>query len=51
MILKKIQIDCDEIMSSDEGVTKYLEQLHYFGISLVQNAPTSKNSATDVLKK
>ena len=49
--IKKIQIDCDEIMSSDEGVTKYLEQLHYYGISLVQNAPTSKKSAEDVLKK
>ena len=49
--IKKIQIDCDEIMSSDEGVTKYLEQLHYYGISLVQNAPTSKMSAEDVLKK
>ena len=49
--IEKIQIDCDEIMSSDEGVTKYLEQLHYYGISLVQNAPTSKMSAEDVLKK
>ena len=49
--IKEIQIDCDEIMSSDEGVTKYLEQLHYYGISLVQNAPTSKMSAEDVLKK
>ena len=49
--IEKIRIDCDEIMSSDEGVTKYLEQLHYYGISLVQNAPTSKKSAEDVLKK
>ena len=49
--IEKIQIECDEIMSSDEGVTKYLEQLHYYGISLVQNAPTSKKSAEDVLKK
>ena len=49
--IEKIQIECDEIMSGDEGVTKYLEQLHYYGISLVQNAPTSKKSAEDVLKK
>ena len=49
--IKKIQIECDEIMSGDEGVTKYLEQLHYYGISLVQNAPTSRKSAEDVLKK
>ena len=49
--IEKIQIECDEIMSSVEGVTKYLEQLHYYGISLVQNAPTSKKSAEDVLKK
>jgi gamma-butyrobetaine dioxygenase len=49
--IEKIQINCDEIMSSDEGVTRYLEQLHYYGISLVQNAPTSKKSAEDVLKK
>ena len=49
--IEKIQIECDEIMSGDEGVTKYLEQLHYYGISLVQNAPTSRKSAEDVLKK
>jgi gamma-butyrobetaine dioxygenase len=49
--IEKIQINCDEIMNSDEGVTRYLEQLHYYGISLVQNAPTSKKSAEDVLKK
>ena len=49
--IEKIQIECDEVMSSDEGVTRYLEQLHYYGISLVQNAPTSKKSAEDVLKK
>ena len=49
--IEKIQIECDEIMNSDKGVTKYLEQLHYYGISLVQNAPTSKKSAEDVLKK
>ena len=49
--IEKIQIDCDEIMSGDEGVPKYLEQLHYYGISLIQNAPTSKKSAEDVLKK
>ena len=49
--IEKIQIECDEIMSGDEGVTKYLEQLHYYGISLVQNAPTSKKSAENVLKK
>ena len=49
--LEKIRIDCDEIMSGDEGVTKYLEQLHYYGISLVRNAPTSKKSAVEVLKK
>jgi gamma-butyrobetaine dioxygenase len=49
--IEKIQINCDEIMNSDEGVTRYLEQLHYYGISLVQDAPTSKKSAEDVLKK
>ena len=49
--IEKIQIDCEEIMSSDNGVKKYLEQLHYYGISLVKNAPVSKKSAEEVLKK
>ena len=49
--LNDIKIDCSEIMDSDSGVLKYLEQLHYYGFSLVENAPVEKNSATEVLER
>ena len=44
-----IQIDYQEIISGDEGIKKWLEQLHYKGISIVKNAPTEKESGFDVL--
>ena len=49
--LNDIKIDCSEIMDSDTGVLKYLEQLHYYGFSLVENAPVEKNSAAEVLER
>ena len=47
---EKITIEYEEIVSGDEGLKKWLEQLHYLGVSLVKNAPTEKNSGFDVLK-
>ena len=44
-----IQIEYDEIISGDEGIKKWLEQLHYKGISIVKNAPTEKESGFDVI--
>ena len=41
----------DEIISSDKGLTKWLEQLHIYGFSLVKKAPTKKNSAFKILNK
>ena len=35
-------------MENDEGILKYLRQLHYYGFSLVENAPTGKNSGAEV---
>lgn len=49
--IDQIKINYEEIMDNDEGILKYLKQLHYYGISLVENAPTSKKSGKEVLKK
>ena len=48
---KKVTINYDEIISSDKGLTKWLEQLHIYGFSLVKKAPTKKNSAFKILNK
>ena len=44
-----IQIEYGEITSGDDGIKKWLEQLHYKGISIVKNAPTEKESGFDIL--
>ena len=49
--MDKIAIDCDEIMSGDEGILKWLSQLHHYGISVVENAPIANKSGYEVLKK
>jgi len=49
--LKLISIEHDEIMSSDQGLIKWLEILHYKGIAIVKNAPIEKESAFRVLNK
>ena len=49
--LKKISIECDEIMQTKEGLKKWLEILHQYGISIVKNTPTTKNSGLEVLKR
>ena len=49
--LQSIKIDHDEIISSDEGLIKWLKLLHYKGIAIVKNAPTKKKSAFPVLNR
>ena len=49
--LKSISIEHDEILSSDKGLIKWLELLHYTGIAIVKNAPVEKNSALKVLNR
>ena len=39
------------IISSEEGLVKWLELLHYKGIAIVYNAPVEKNSAFPVLNR
>ena len=49
--LKSIHIEHDEIISSDEGLIKWLELLHHKGIAIVKNTPTQKESAFPVLNR
>ena len=49
--LDSIIIDHDEIISSDEGLIKWLELLHKKGIAIVKNSPTEKESAFPVLNR
>ena len=49
--LSSIIIDHDEIISSDEGLIKWLELLHKKGIAIVKNSPTKKESAFPVLNR
>ena len=49
--LKSITIEHEEIISSDEGLIKWLEFLHYKGIAIVKNTPTEKESAFPVLNR
>ena len=49
--LNSIIIDHDEIISSDEGLIKWLELLHKKGIAIVKNSPTEKESAFPVLNR
>ena len=49
--IHSIYIDHNEIISSEEGLVKWLELLHYKGIAIVFNAPVEKNSAFPVLNR
>ena len=49
--LNSIKVDHDEIINSEDGLIKWLELLHYTGISIIKNAPTEKNSAFKVLNR
>ena len=49
--LKSIEIEHDEIMSSDQGLIRWLELLHHTGIAIVKNAPTENNSGFKILNR
>ena len=49
--MPEIQINCDVVMKNDEGLIKWLELLHYYGIAIIKNAPTEKKSALKILDK
>ena len=49
--LDSIVIDHDEIISSDQGLIKWLELFHKKGIAIVNNSPTEKESAFKVLNR
>ncbi len=49
--LESINIEHNEIISSDKGLVKWLELLHEKGIAIVKNAPTEKKSAFPILNR
>ncbi|MDA9676828.1 TauD/TfdA family dioxygenase [bacterium] len=49
--LVSISIEHDEIISSDQGLIKWLEILHCKGIAIIKNAPVEKESAFPVLNR
>ena len=49
--LDSIKVEHEEIMSSEKGLIKWLELLHYKGIAIVKNTPTEKESAFPVLNR
>ena len=49
--LDSISIEHDDIISSDHGLIKWLEILHYKGIAIVKNTPIEKESAFPALNR
>ena len=49
--IQNISIEYDEIMSSDEGLIKWLELLHHKGIAIVKKSPTEKESGFKILNR
>ena len=40
--MSEIQINYEMVMKNEEGLIKWLELLHYYGIAIIKNAPTEK---------
>ena len=49
--LGSISVEHDEIISSDQGLIKWLEILHHKGIAIVKHTPIEKESAFSVLNR
>ena len=49
--LKSISIEHTDVMNNDDGLIKWLEKLHYYGISIIKNAPVEKKSALKILNR
>ena len=47
----KLIIDHDEIINSDKGLLKWLNNLNIYGISIIKNSPVTKNSALKILNR
>jgi gamma-butyrobetaine dioxygenase len=46
-----IKVEYNEIMDSDAGLLKWLEKLHNYGLAVVTNSPTNKNSGFKILNR
>ena len=49
--LDEVKINHDDIIKNDDALIKWLMNLTKYGVSIVQNAPTKKNSAFKVLNR
>ena len=49
--IDKLLINYDEIINSDDILQNWLEILHSYGIAIVKNSPTKKNSAFKILNR
>ena len=49
--LNNLEIDHNEVMSSDKSLVKWLEILNSFGIAIIKNSPTEKKSAFKILNR
>ena len=49
--LKKLSVDYKDIMKNDSSLIKWLEILQQYGLSIVKNAPTKKNSGIKILNR
>ena len=47
----KVSINFNKILNSDSELIKWLELLHFYGFSLVQDAPIEKKSAMKILNR
>ena len=46
-----IKISYEEVMDSEEGLLKWLKNLHYYGLSIIVKSPVKKKSALKILNK
>ena len=46
-----LKIDYEEVIQTDSGLLKWLEKLHFYGLAILKNSPTKKNSAFKVLNR
>ena len=49
--LNKVTLEYENVINTDKGLFEWLKLLHYYGFSILKNAPTEKKSATKVLNK
>ena len=47
----KVSVEYNKVMNNDDELIKWLEQLNYYGFSLLRGAPTEKKSAVKILNR